>query len=136
MVTGDSMVRRRRTRKYVVHQLQVAQVREALEELLGQEGLGEDYTLMITKMLTNWGRIADFMDYALLNHGFKILTIMFYRGGKAVFVRFMRDLHGEWSFEGVTLGKRVNWGYRWEFDLEKMEGHEIRKKVIVRTPGT
>jgi len=126
---------RRRTRRYVAHQLQITQVREALEEL-DQAGLEEDYTLMITKMLTNWGQIADFIDYALLNHGYRTLTMMFYRGGKAVFVRFMKDRLGEWSFEGIALGQKVNWGYRWEYDLEKMEAHEIRKKVIVRTPGT
>ena len=118
----------------MVHELQVAQVREALEELLNQVGPGEEYAVMVAEVLTNWSRIENFIDYALLNHGYPSLTIMLYKGGNAIFIKFMKDRFGEWSFEEVAFGKKVNWGYRWEYDLEKMEPHEIRKHITVKTP--
>ena len=114
----------------IVHELQVREVERKLRGLLRSRSFSEKE--IVRGVLKKWGRIADFIDTALINHGYWLLTIAISKGSKQLLIKFYRPRKrkgsegSEWVLKGIVITERIGWGYKWEYDLE-------RDKPIVRT---
>ncbi len=119
----------------LVNEVQVKEVLQNIKKL--SKSKNKDARELARGILIKWGRIAEFIDTALINHRFWIITIHIFKGDKAVSLTFTREReHGEWVLRGVRFGPRVRWGFKWEYDL----GHDkplvkkvIRTNEVVRT---
>ena len=103
-----------------IHALQIEEAREKIEELLRKAPRGD--RPLVRLVLEKWDDIAEALDKALLNHGYWELTVPLSYRNRAVMVKFERSKKRgakDWRLVDVWVSGRVNWGYRWEYDLEK-----------------
>ena len=93
------------------------------------------------EVLMRWVKIAEFIDTALINHKFWIITIHISREDKAISLTYVKDKESkEWVLKGIRYGPRVGWGFKWEYDLVKdkpivrktiKEEREVKPKNII-----
>ena len=99
-------------------------LQEAYEKLrLMYSRAREDWEkLLIRRVLRDWGEISEAIDTALLNHKYKVITIPLTKRDYSIFLRFEYDKQrGRWVLANADIGKRVGWGYKWEFMLDRMQ---------------
>ena len=115
--------------------LLIGEIKDMLSEL-SKNGETEKIRQIAKKALKKWDKISEFIDTALLSHGYHTVTIPLSQGRHSVFVRLSRqDKKGDWVLEKIWFGERVGWGYKWEYDLEK-DTPIMRKRKITLQPVT
>ena len=119
----------------LVYSVQIDEIKSGLRHLY-RKNRNTHVKRIVEKALKKWKKVSEFLDTALLNHGFKIITIPLTHGSYSVFVRLSRqDKKGDWVLEKIWFGDRVGWGYKWEYDLEK-DTPIMRKRKITLQPVT
>lgn len=99
-------------------------LREAYERLEWLDNhVVEDWEKeLVSDILDNWDKISEAIDTALLNHGFRVMTMPITKGEYSVFLRFgYSKLRKRWVLTGAGIGQRVGWGFKWEFMLDRMQ---------------
>ena len=123
-------------KKHIVNDLVIEQVREDLEKIIKRDSIPPEFRGIAGESLKKWVKVSDFIDTALLNHGYEKLTIPLTVRNKSIFLVFSLVKGKGWFYQGFRLGVKVGWGYKWEYNLDKdmpitrkRKTSEVRVKV-------